>query len=93
LITMDGETKVFWDKKKKEKLHNLSTNPAFQRIVKWKLQQKEGSYILEKQESNHSTNPKEDSHMNKIPTLTINNRKQQLLFLNISLISMYSIPQ
>jgi hypothetical protein len=38
-----------------------------------------------KQESNPSTNLKEDRHKNRIPTLTTkNNRKQQLLFLNIS---------
>jgi hypothetical protein len=46
LITVDGETKVFHDKTKFTQY--LSTNPAFQRIIKGKLQQKEGIYALEK---------------------------------------------
>jgi hypothetical protein len=38
-----------------------------------------------KQEGNPSTNLKEDSHKNRMPTLTTkNNRKQQFLFLDIS---------
>jgi hypothetical protein len=45
-------------------------NPALQRIIKGKLQHKEGNDALEKAESNPSTNLKEDSHMNRIPTLT-----------------------
>jgi hypothetical protein len=39
-ITIDGETKVFHDKTKFTQY--LSTNPALQRIIKGKLQHKEG---------------------------------------------------
>jgi hypothetical protein len=40
-IIIDGETKVFHDKTKF--IQYLSTNPALQRIIKGKLQQKEGN--------------------------------------------------
>jgi hypothetical protein len=53
----------------KPNLHNI--NPVLQRIIDGKYQYKEGNYTLEKkQESNLSTNPKEDSHTNIIPPLT-----------------------
>jgi hypothetical protein len=39
-ITIDGETKVFH--KKTKFTHYLSMNPAHQRIIKGKLQHKEG---------------------------------------------------
>jgi hypothetical protein len=45
-ITIDGETKLFHDKTKFTQY--LSTNPALQRIIKGKLQQKEGNDTLEK---------------------------------------------
>jgi hypothetical protein len=45
-ITIDGETKVFHDKTKFKQY--LSTNPALQRIIKGKHQQKDGNYTLEK---------------------------------------------
>jgi hypothetical protein len=45
-ITIDGETKVFHDKNKFTKY--LSMNPALQRIIKGKLQHKEGNDTLEK---------------------------------------------
>jgi hypothetical protein len=45
-ITIDGETKVFHDKTKFTQY--LSTNSALQRIIKGKLQHKEGNYALEK---------------------------------------------
>jgi hypothetical protein len=45
-ITIDGETKIFYDKTKFTQY--LSMNPALQRIIKGKLQQKEGNYALEK---------------------------------------------
>jgi hypothetical protein len=65
----------------KSNLHNI----FLQRTIKGKLQHKDGYYTLEKQESNLSTNLKEDSHMNRIPTHNNKNHgKQQLLFLNIS---------
>ena len=45
-ITIGGETKVLHDKTKFKQY--LSTNPALQKIIKGKLQQKEGNYALEK---------------------------------------------
>jgi hypothetical protein len=45
-ITIDGKTKVFHDKTKFTQY--LSTNPALQRIIKGKHQQKDGKYTLEK---------------------------------------------
>jgi hypothetical protein len=45
-ITIDGETKVFHDKTKFTQY--LCTNSALQRIIKGKLQHKEGNYALEK---------------------------------------------
>jgi hypothetical protein len=45
-ITIVGETKVFHDKTKFIKY--LSMNPTLQRIIKGKLQHKEGNYTLEK---------------------------------------------
>jgi hypothetical protein len=44
--TIDGETKVFHDKTKFTQY--LSMNPALQRIIKGKLQHKEGNYAIEK---------------------------------------------
>jgi hypothetical protein len=53
-----------------------------------KNQHKEGNYTIEKkQESNVSTNPKEDSHTNIIPPLTKipgNNNHFSLISLNIN---------
>ena len=45
-ITIDGEIKVFHDKTKFTQY--LSTNSALQRIIKRKLQHKDGNYTLEK---------------------------------------------
>jgi hypothetical protein len=45
-ITIDGKTRVFHDKTKFTQY--LSTNPALQRIIKGKLQHKEGNCALEK---------------------------------------------
>jgi hypothetical protein len=44
-ITIDGETKVLYDKAKFTQ--NLSTNPALQVIIKGKLQHKVENYALE----------------------------------------------
>jgi hypothetical protein len=44
-ITIDGETKIFYEKNKF--ILFLSTNPALQRIIDRKHQQKEGNYTLE----------------------------------------------
>jgi hypothetical protein len=84
-ITIDGETKVFHDKTKFTQY--LSTNPALQRIIKGRHQYKNGNYTLEKKESNPSTNLKEDSCKNRIPTLTMkitgSNNCFSLISLNI----------
>jgi hypothetical protein len=45
-ITIDGETKVFHDKNKFTKC--LSMNPALQRMMKGKQQNRSGNYTLEK---------------------------------------------
>jgi hypothetical protein len=45
-ITIEGETKVYYDKTKSTQY--LSTNPALQRKIKGKLLHKEGNYALEK---------------------------------------------
>jgi hypothetical protein len=45
-ITRDGETKVFYDKTKFTQY--LSRNPALQRIIKGKHQNKDRKYTLEK---------------------------------------------
>jgi hypothetical protein len=46
-ITIDGETKVFHDKTKFT--HDLSMNPALQRIITEKKKQyKDGNHVLEK---------------------------------------------
>jgi hypothetical protein len=45
-IIIDGETKVFHDKTKFTQY--LSKNPALQRIIKGKLEDKDGNYTLEK---------------------------------------------
>jgi len=44
-LNIDGETKIFQDKKKFTQY--LSTNPALQRIRNGKAQRKEASYTLE----------------------------------------------
>jgi hypothetical protein len=86
-ITIDREKKIFYDKTKYTQY--LSTNPALQRIIDGKHQHKEGNYTLEKkQESNLSTNLKEDSHTNIIPPLTTkiteSNNRFSLISLNIN---------
>ena len=45
-ITIDGKAKVYHDKTKFTQY--LFTNPALQRIIKGKHQQKDGKYTLEK---------------------------------------------
>jgi hypothetical protein len=58
-ITIDGETNIFHDKTKFTQY--FSINPALQKIIKGKHKHKDQNYVLEKQESNPSTNLKEDS--------------------------------
>jgi hypothetical protein len=67
-IIIDAETKVFHDKTKFT--HYLSKNPALQRIIKENSNTRSEIMPSKKQESNPSTNLKEDSLKNKIPTLT-----------------------
>jgi hypothetical protein len=45
-VTIDGETKIFYDKTKFTQY--FSTNPVLQRIVDGKLQHREGDCTLEK---------------------------------------------
>ena len=65
----------------------LTMNPALQMKIKGKHQHKDRNSALEKQESNTSTNLKEDSHKNRIPTLTTkitgSNNYFSLISLNI----------
>jgi hypothetical protein len=83
-ITIDGETKVLHEKNKFTQY--LSTNPVLQRITMEKFQHKEGNYALEKkQESNLSTNLKENSHMKRIPILTTKITERNKYFSLISL--------
>jgi hypothetical protein len=82
-ITIDGETKVFYDKTKFTQY--LSRNPALQRIIKGKHQHRDGKYTLEKARKQSFNKPKrrqpqeQNSNFNNK-----NNRKQQLLFFNFS---------
>jgi hypothetical protein len=66
-ITIHGETKILHDKAKF--IQYIPSNPALQRIIKGKHQHKDRNYTIKKQENNLSTNLKEDSHKNRIPTL------------------------
>ena len=81
---MDGETKVFHDKTKFT--HYLSTKPALERIITTKKKKyKDGNHTLEKARRQSLNKPKsrqpqeENANFNNK-----NNKKQQLLFLNIS---------
>ena len=68
-------------------------NLALQRIITEKNQYKDGNHALEKQESYPTTNQKEDSHKNRMPTLTTKIIGSNNYFSLIYLISMDSIPQ
>jgi hypothetical protein len=85
-ITIDGETKVFHEKT--EFTQYLSMNPALQRIIKGKHKHKDRNYTLDKAKNNPSTNLKEDSRKNRIPTLTTeitgSNNYVSLISLNIN---------
>jgi hypothetical protein len=78
--------KVFHNKTKFS--HYLSMNPALKRILAEKNQYKDGNHALKKRESNPSINLKEDSHKNRMPTLTTkiigSNNYFSLIFLNIN---------
>jgi hypothetical protein len=88
-ITIDGETKVLHNKPKFT--HYLSMNPALQRIIKEKKKktiQGQKPCPRKKQEGNPSTNLKEGSHKNRMPTLTTkikgSNNYFSLISLNIN---------
>ena len=82
-ITIDGKTKVFHEKTKFTKY--LSRNPALQRIIKGKLQHKEGNVTLEKARKKSLNKPKRRQPQEPNPNFNNKiNRKQQLLLLNIS---------
>jgi hypothetical protein len=85
-ITIGGETKVFHNKTKFA--HYLSTNPALQRIITEKKNTRVETTSKKNQGSNPSTNLKEDSNKNRIPTLTTkitgNNNYICVIPLNIS---------
>jgi hypothetical protein len=66
-ITIDGETKVF-HKNNKFKQY-LSMKPALQRIIKGRLQHKNGNYTLEKARKQSFNKHKGGSCKNRIPTL------------------------
>jgi hypothetical protein len=90
-ITIDGETKVFHDKTKFT--HYLSTNPALQRIITEKTNTRTEATPYKKQESNPSTNQKEDIHRNRMPNLKTkiigSNNCFSLISLNIN--GLYSL--
>ena len=83
-ITIDGETKEFQDKTKFT--HYLSTNTALQRIITEKKNNTRTEIKPQKkQECNPSTNQKEDSHKNRMPTLTTKIKGSNNYFFLISL--------
>ena len=82
-IPIFGETKVFHDKTKFTQY--LSTNPALQRIIKEKLQHKEGNHALEKARKLSFNKPKRRKPQEQNPNFNNKtNRKQQLLYFNFS---------
>jgi hypothetical protein len=82
-ITIDGETKVFHGKTKFTQY--LSMNAALQRIIKGKLQHKDGIYMLEKARKLTFNKPKKRQPQEQNPNFNNkNNRKQQLFFFNFS---------
>ena len=82
-ITIDGETKVFHDKTKFT--HYLSTNPALQRIKTEKNKYKDRNHFPEKARRQSLNKPKRRQTKEQNANFNNeNNRKQQLLFLNIS---------
>jgi hypothetical protein len=67
----------------------LSNYPSLQRILEGKIQHKEGNYTHKSQEINHlTTNSKEDTYINIIPSLTTKitgtNNHWSLISLNIN---------
>jgi hypothetical protein len=82
-ITIDGENNVFHDTIKFTRY--LSTNPVLQRIITGKKQYKDGNRVLEKARKYSLNKPKRRHPQKQNANLNNkNNRKQQLLFLNIS---------
>jgi hypothetical protein len=82
-ITIDGETKVFHDKRKFTPY--LSINSGLQRIIKGKQQKKDGNYTLGKARKKFFKKPKRRQPKEQNPNVNNkDNRKQQLLFFNFS---------
>jgi hypothetical protein len=85
-ITLDGETKVFHDRTKFT--HYLSTNPALQRIITEKKIQGQKPHLTKSKKVIPQKNLKEDSHKNRMPTLTTkilgSNNYFSLISLNIN---------
>ena len=74
-ITIDGENKVFHDKTKFTQY--LSMNPVLQRILKGKLQNKEGNYALEKARKQAFNKPKRKQLQEQNSNFKNNNNKKQ----------------
>jgi hypothetical protein len=82
-IAIDGENRVFHNKT--EFTHYLCMNPALQRIITEKKNQyKDGIHVLEKARKSSLNKPKRrQPQKQNANSKKKNNRKQQLLFLNI----------
>jgi hypothetical protein len=81
--TRDGETKVFQNRIKST--HDLSTNPALQRIITEIKQYKDGNHAPEKTRKQSFNKPeRRQPQEQNAKSNNKNNRTQQLLFLNIS---------
>ena len=78
-----GETKEFHDKTKF--IQYLSKNPALERIINENTETRKEATAQKNQESNPSTNKKEDSYKNRIPTLTTTKKGSNNYFSLISL--------
>jgi hypothetical protein len=82
-ITIDGETKVFHDKTKFTQY--LSTNPAFQMILKGKHQHKDGNYSLEKARKSPFNKTKRRKPQEQFPKSNNKNDKQAtIIFFDLS---------
>jgi hypothetical protein len=85
--TIEGETKIFHDKTKL--IHYLSINPALQRILEEKLQNKEDNYAQEntRNKSSYKKTKRRQSHTHSITTnikITGTNNHWSLIILNIN---------
>jgi len=76
-ITIDGETKYSTTK---PFTHYFSMNPALQSIITEEKTTSTETTSWKKQESNPSTNLKEESHKNRMPTLTTKIKEATITF-------------